>query len=87
MLERSVGKDYRTVSLPSVFSIFEKLVNNRLSDHLEKCFFSDYQYGFRSPRLTEDLLSVGTDSITRAFNMSGATRPSTFNLLKEFVRV
>ena len=33
-----MGKDYRTVSLPSVFSkIFEKLVNNRFADYLEKC--------------------------------------------------
>ena len=48
--ERSAAKNYRPVSLLSVLSkVFEKLVNNRIVDHLEKCvFFSDFQYGFRS---------------------------------------
>ena len=36
--ERSTAKNYRPVSLVSVFSkVFEKLVNNRIVDHLEKC--------------------------------------------------
>ena len=36
--ERSSTKNYRPVSLLSVVSkVFEKLVNNRLVDHLEKC--------------------------------------------------
>ena len=36
--ERSTTKNYRPVSLLSVVSkVFEKLVNNRLVDHLEKC--------------------------------------------------
>ena len=36
--ERSTAKNYRLVSLLSVVSkIFEKLVNNRIVDHLEKC--------------------------------------------------
>ena len=48
--ERSTAKNYRLVSLLSVVSkVFEKLVNNRIVDHLEKCcLFSDFQYGFRS---------------------------------------
>ena len=48
--ERSTAKNYRPVSLLSVVSkVFEKLVNNRIVDHLEKCgLFSDSQYGFRS---------------------------------------
>ena len=30
-----------------VSKVFEKLVNNRIFDHLEKCgLFSDFQYGF-----------------------------------------
>ena len=50
--ERSTAKNYRPVSLPSgVSKVFEKLVNNRTVDHLEKCgLFSDFQYGFRSSR-------------------------------------
>ena len=41
--ERSTAKNYRPVSLLSVVSkVFEKLVNNRFVDHLEKCgLFSD----------------------------------------------
>ena len=36
--ERSTAKTYRPVSLPSVVSkVFEKLVNNRIVDQLEKC--------------------------------------------------
>ena len=48
--ERSTAKNYRPVSLLSVVSkVFEKLVNNRIVDHLEKCcLFCDFQYGFRS---------------------------------------
>ena len=48
--ERSTAKNYRPVSLLSLVSkVFEKFVNNRIVDHLEKCgLFSDFQYGFRS---------------------------------------
>ena len=48
--ERSSAKNYRPVSLLSgVSKVFEKLANNRIVDHLEKCgLFSDSQYGFRS---------------------------------------
>ena len=50
--ERCTAENYRTVCLLSVVSkLFEKLVNNRIVDHLEKCnLFSDFYYGFRSPR-------------------------------------
>ena len=58
--ERSTAKNCRPVSLLSVVSkVFEKLVNNRIVDHLEKCgLFSDFQSGFRSSRSTADLLSL-----------------------------
>ena len=48
--ERSTAKNYHLVSLLSVVSKnFQKLVNNRIFDHLEKCgLFSDFQYGLRS---------------------------------------
>ena len=48
--ERSTAKNYYHVSLLSVVSkVFEKLVNNRTVDHLEKCgLFSHFQDGFRS---------------------------------------
>ena len=42
-----------------VSKVFEKLVNNRIVDQLEKCgFFSDFQYGFRSSHSITDLLTV-----------------------------
>ena len=74
--ERSTAKNYCPVSLLSVvIKVFEKLVNNRIVDHLEKCgLFSDFQYGFRSSRSTADLLTVVSDRIARAFNRSGATQ-------------
>ena len=58
--ERSTAKNYHTVCVLSVVSkVFEKLVNNRIVDHLEKWgLFYDFQYGFRSSRSTADLLIV-----------------------------
>ena len=49
--ERSTAENYCTVSLSVVSKVFEKLVNNRCVDHLEKCdLFSHFQYGYRSFR-------------------------------------
>ena len=74
--EKPTTKNCHPVSLLSVVSkAFEKLVNNRIVDHLEKCgLFSDFQYGFRPSQSTADLLTVASDRIARAFNRSGATR-------------
>ena len=85
----STAKFYRPVSLLSVVSkVFEKLVNNRIVDHLENCsLFSDFQYDFRSSRSTADLLTVVSDRISRAFNRSGATRAVTLDISKAFDRV
>ena len=73
--ERSTAKNYHPVSLLSVVSkVFEKLVNNKIVDHLEKCgLLSDFQYGFRSSQSTADLLTVVSDRIAKAFNRSAAT--------------
>ena len=66
-----------------VGKVFEKLVNNRIVDHLEKCgLFSDFQYGFRSSRST-----VVSDRIARAFNRSGATRAVALDISKAFDKV
>ena len=85
--ERSTVKNYLPVSLLSVVSkVFEKLVNNRIIDHLEKCglSFSDFQYGFRSCRSTADLLTVVSDRIARSFNRSGTTRAVAPDISKAF---
>ena len=71
-----------------VSKVFEKLVNDRIVAHLEKCeLFSDFQYGFRSSRSTVDLLTVVSDRIARAFNRSGATRAVALDISKTFDRV
>ena len=87
--ERSTAKNYHPVSLLSVVTkVFEKLVNNRIVDHLEKCgLFSDYQSGFRSSRSTADLLVIVSDRIARAFNSSGATRAVTLDISMAFDRI
>ena len=61
--ERSTAKNYHPVSICSVVSKpFEKLVNNRLVDHLQKCcLFSDFHYGFRPSISTADLITVLSD--------------------------
>ena len=84
--ERSTAKNYHPVSLLFVVSkVFEKLVNNRIVDHLEKCgLFSDFQYGFRSSGSTADLLTVVSDRIGTAFNRSGAVA---LDISKAFDRV
>ena len=71
-----------------VSKVIEKLLNNRIVDHLEKCdLFSGSQYGFRSSGSTADLLTVAYDRIARAFNRSGATRAVALDISKAFDRV
>ena len=88
--EKSTAKNYCPVSLLSIVSkVFdERLVNNRIVDHLEKCgLFSDFQYGFRSSLSTADLLTVVSDRIARAFNRSGGARAVALHISKAFSRV
>ena len=71
--ERSTATNYHPVSHLSVVSkVFEKLVINRIVDHLEKYgLFSDFQYGFRCSQSTVDLLTVVSDRTTKAFRGLG----------------
>ena len=87
--ERSTAKNYRPVSLLSVVGkVFEKIVNNRIVDHLEKCgLFSDFQNGFRSSHSTADLLAVVSDRLAGAFNRSEATLAVALDISKAFGRV
>ena len=71
-----------------VSKVFEKLVNNRFIDHLEKFgLFSDFHYSFRSSRSTTNLLTVVSDRIARAFNRSRATPAVALDISKVFARV
>ena len=85
--KRSTAKNYHPVSsLSEVSKVFEKLVNNRIVDHLEKCsLFPDFQYGFRSSRSTADFLTVVSDRTVRAFNRF--TRAVVLDISKTFDRV
>ena len=86
--ERSNAKNYCPVSLLSVVSkVFEKLVSNRIVDHLIGLLISDFQYGFSSSQSTVDLLKVVSDTIARAFNRSGATQAVTLDISNAFKRV
>ena len=79
---------YRHVSpLSVVGKVFEKLVNNRIVDHLEKGgLFSDFQNGFRPSRSTADLPAVVSDRIARAFSRCAATPAVTLDISKSFDR-
>ena len=81
-------KNYLPVSLRSVVSkVFEKVVNDKIAYHLEKCgFFSDFQYGFRSSRSFAELLTVASDKIARALIRFGATRAVTLDISRAFGR-
>ena len=71
-----------------VSKVFEKLVNNNIVNHQEKCgFFSDICYALRSFRSTADLLTVAFDRIARAFNRSGAARAVALDISEAFDRV
>ena len=87
--ERSFSKNYHPVSLFSVVrKVFEKLVNNKIVDHLEKCgIFYDFQYGFRSSRLIADLLAVVSGKTARTLNRSEATGAVAVDISKHFHRV
>ena len=67
--------------------VFEKPVNNRVVDHLQKWGpFSDFWW-FQSSQLIEDLLTVVTERIARAFNRFWPTRAVALDILKAFNRV
>ena len=87
MLEK--GLQLKTTALLVFFfvvsKVFEKLVNNKIVDHLEKCgLLSDFQYGFRSSRSTAGLLTVVSDRIARDFSKSGATPAVALDISKAF---
>ena len=82
------GLQLKTTTLSVVSKVFEKLLNNSIVDHLERCgLLSDFQYGFRSSRSTANLLTVVSDRIARAFNSFGATPAVALDKSKAFDRV
>ena len=53
----------------------------------EEYYIQECDHFFRSFRSTADLLTVVSDTIVRAFNRSGATRPQALYISKAFDRV
>ena len=71
-----------------VSKVFEKLVDNKIVDRLERCgHFSDFQYGFRSSQSIADLLTVVSDRVSRASNRPRDTRAVALDIFKAFGRV
>ena len=73
-----------------VTKVFEKLVNNRLNDHLEKCglyLISSMVSGLFDQLQILCKSSVVYDRIARVFNRSGATHSVALNISKAFGRV
>ena len=74
--DRSTAISYHCVSFLSVVSkIFEKLITNRLVDHLKKYIW---------PLSTAGLLTVVSERIGRVFNRSGVTLAVALDLSKAF---
>ena len=82
-------KNYSPISLFSVVrKISEKLLNERLVDHSETCnSFSNFQYAFRSLRLTVHLLTVVSDRIALAFDRSWTSEAVVRDVSKALGRV
>ena len=68
-----------------VYKVFEKLVNDRAVDQLNKCgYFSNFQYDFSSCQSTADFLTVLSDRMANVFNRSGAIRTVALDVSKAF---
>ena len=71
-----------------VGKIFEKLVNNKTADHLEKCGnFFYFQYGYRSFQSTAKLLPVASERTAGSFNRFRATLALAIEISEAFDRV
>jgi len=68
--DKSSPSNYRPISLLAVFSkIFEKVLYNRLIDHLHSnVILNKHQYGFRSEKSTENASYVLLNEILTALN-------------------
>ena len=81
-----IPRNYRPIGLlPIISKVFESLINWSLVNHLDSHnLFSDYQYGFRSGRSTEDVLTV---RVYRALDACGETRAIALDISKAFDKV
>ena len=71
-----------------VSKVFEKLVNNRLVDQLEKLVgFFCFQYSFRFSRSIADLVTFVSDRVARAFNRFAVARAVAFDISNAYDRI
>ena len=74
--------------MPVVSKVFEITINSSLTRHLEtNNLLSDHQYGFRSERSTADLLTIVTERIYQALDVSGEARAIASDISKAFDKV
>ena len=71
-------------SIKTFSKVFEKLVNYRIVDYLEKyaLFYCDYR--FSSPRSTLDLLTVASNRMSWAFNWYRTTGALALDISQAF---
>lgn len=75
--DRLGAGNYRPIALlPSVSKVFERAINNRLSDHLDRNhIITEQQYGFRAGKSTElaifNTLSVIYDKLDKGESVAG----------------
>ena len=82
-----VFKTVEQSSTKTFSKVFERLVNYRIVDYVEKCGLFYSHYGFRPSRSTSDLLTVVSDRISRAFNRYGTAGALALNISQAFDRV
>ncbi|XP_014790847.1 uncharacterized protein LOC106884129 [Octopus bimaculoides] len=87
--DRSNPGNYRPISLLPINSkVFESLINDSLVKYLDSNrLFSDSQYSFRTGRSTIDLLTVISERVYCALNVSGQARVVARDISKAFDRV
>ena len=80
---------YRPISiLPIISKIFESLINDSLTKHLDITdLFSDLQYVFRAFRTTADILTVLSERIYNSLDAGGETRAIALDISKTFDQV
>ena len=82
-----VFKTVEQRSTQTFSKVFEKLVNYRIVDYLEKCALFYCHYGFSSSQSTSDLLTVASNKMSRAFNRYGTTGALALDISQAFDRV
>lgn len=84
--DRDLINNYRPISLlPSLSKILEKLLNNRLTQYLEKYqIISDNQFGFRQGRSTSDAVYSLTDYLIRNIDSNKKCLTIFLDLAKAF---